>query len=132
MKKYISNKEVLAEPMGYIEFIQYMDLDSEAMVNKPGYMVDSGNGRISWWPKDDFESKYKPSETFLERLTIEHSELEEKYKKLSVFINSNKAFAGLEEAEQKDLLFQHNTMQEYLLVLNARLNARIERASQNA
>ena len=128
MKKYISNKEVLAEPMGYIEFIQYMDLDSEAMANKPGYMVDSGNGRISWWPKDDFESKYKPSETFLERLTIEHSELEEKYKKLSIFINSNKAFAGLEEVEQKDLLFQHNIMQEYLLVLNAR----IERAKQKA
>ena len=128
MKKYTRKKEVLAQPIGYIEFVQYIDIDSEAMVNKPGYMIDSSDGRLFWKSKEDFERSYKPSETFLDRLIIEHSELEEKYKMLSAFIDGNKAFSGLEEVEQKDLMFQHNIMQEYLLVLNAR----IERASQNA
>lgn len=134
MKKYIRKKEILAQPIGYIEFQQYIgieqyiDIDSEAMVNKPGYMIESRDGLLFWKSKEDFERSYKPSETFLDRLIVEHSELEEKYKMLSAFIDGNKAFSGLDKIEKDDLAHQQVIMKEYLMVLNAR----IERAKQNA
>lgn len=78
--------------------------------------------------KEDFERTHKLSDTFLDRLIIEHSELEEKYKMLSAFIDGNKTFASLDKIEKDDLAHQQVIMKEYLMVLNAR----IKRAKQNA
>ena len=130
MKKYTGTKEILAAPMGLIEFNQYMDFESEAMDNKEGYLVeylDSPNGNhpshsnyVSWSPKDVFERAYSPSDTPLERAVTERAELLEKIDRLGDFISSDK-FVDLGEEHGRLMRGQLVTMEEYAELLNWRI-----------
>lgn len=67
------------------------------------------------------EVESKTDKTFIDRLANEINELEAKYDKLVVFINSDK-FNEIEDARQKNLLLeQQNAMTLYLDILGQRL-----------
>lgn len=66
-----------------------------------------------------FEEAYKPSETALDRLKVEHAELKERIKKLEAFLVLGKdKVIGKVGIHQAGLLFiQHCYMINYLKVL---------------
>ena len=96
---------------GYL--VEYTD---GGKANTPQY-----DGYVSWSPKDVFERAYKPIETPLDRIHIEHNELQEKYNKLVLFLGRKDAedvvgymqFALMEE--------QRVQMKDYLLTLRTRI-----------
>lgn len=130
MKKYVGTKEILAMPMGYIEFTQYMSLESEAMDNREGYLVeylDSPNGNhpshsnyVSWSPKDVFERAYRPSGNYIERLKIELHDLLGKASRLDDFINGIHSRAEM-RGDIDILETQLKLMKSYADILKARL-----------
>lgn len=63
------------------------------------------------------------AETFLDRLRVERSELEEKISKLDEFINHkpNDIFEGLDKKDQFLLVSQLSVMKEYLNLLTTRI-----------
>lgn len=76
------------------------------------------DGYISWIPVEI--NKYKPSETAIDRLHIEHDELREKLIKLNEFIKTD-FFESLDYEERTDLELQQSVMRTYLLILSKRL-----------
>lgn len=94
MKHYTSTKTVMAEPMNELEAIAhgFARINSDNHPLRNGYHVQYNNpdGSIydSLSPEDVFNMSYLPSETFLERLIIERSQLFDKITKLSSFVSS--------------------------------------------
>lgn len=103
--------DVNGDDEGYL--VEYTD---GGKANTPQY-----DGYVSWSPKDVFERVYKPIETPLDRIHIEHNELQEKYNKLVLFLGRKDAedvvgymqFALMEE--------QRVQMKDYLLTLRTRI-----------
>lgn len=96
MKKYIGTKTVKATPMSMGEAYERKLLKegirpSECETDKAGYLVEYEGGYQSWSPAEPFERAYKPSETFLDRLSIEHMELIERTKECQDLLVSDKA-----------------------------------------
>lgn len=121
LKQYTGTKTVKARPMTMGEAYECKLLKegvrpSECETDKAGYLVEYGDGYLSWSPKDVFEAAYKPSETFLERLEIEYDENQARYDKGRSFINSDR-FDKLTYTTRLLLTAQSATQREYICLL---------------
>lgn len=118
MIKYVSRKEVQAEPMNELMAVElgYARPNEDNHEWREGYHVVYEDGYHSWSPKSVFEAAYKQSETFLDRLRIEAEELAEKQSKLNDFFSSEK-FKELPWEQQKFLEAKFGSMLSYLTIL---------------
>lgn len=80
-------------------------------------------GFVLQWAKYGLKAKRNPAH--ISRMIKERDELKSKVEKLNKFINENSIFKTLPKDEQEDMLTQYTCMNNYLFVLNSRL----ERAS---
>lgn len=126
MKKYIGTKEVEAMPMTLGEFINksgrnpYKDNTHDE--KEEGYLVKYKDGYESWSPKDVFEEAYKCSDTFLDRLHIEHDDLFDKFEKCATFVDSDKFRDVLKEDYPAFLIWlQRDVMGRYAAILEQRM-----------
>lgn len=92
-----------------------------------GYRVRYKDGYESWSPRSVFDEAYRPCESFLDRLRIEHDELTERINKLDAFISSNEKFAELGHDDRVLLQAQLHIMAEYQHILSERI-AKSEKA----
>lgn len=128
MKQYTGTKTIKAMPMTMGEAYERKLLKegvkpSECETCKAGYLVEYEDGYRSWCPAEIFEKAYKPSETALDRLRIEYSELRERFRTFDEYTNIG--FDKLVEkvgVNQAALLgVQHMLMKNYLEVLESRI-----------
>ena len=128
MKQYTGTKTIKAMPMTMGEAYERKLLKegvkpSECETCKAGYLVEYEDGYQSWCPAEIFEKAYKPSETALDRLRIEYSELRERFREFDEYTNIG--FDKLIEkvgVNQAALLgVQHMLMKNYLEVLESRI-----------
>ena len=110
---YIGTKVVKAEPMTMTEAQKVLGRKIKPVTaEEDGYLVEYQDGYESWSPKSVFEEAYQVSETPLDRMLIEQSELEDRISKLHVFVYSDK-FKGLDKVTQAMLVSQLQTMRDY-------------------
>lgn len=130
MKQYTGTKTVKAMLMTMGEAYERKLLKegvkpSECETYKAGYLVEYEDGYQSWSPAETFEQAYKPSETVLDRLRIEYSELRERFRKLDEYTNIG--FGKLVEKfgvnQAALLMMQRVFMQNYLEILETRIAA---------
>ena len=128
MKRYTGTKTIKAMPMTMGEayerkFLKEGVKPSECETCKAGYLVEYEDGYQSWCPAEIFEKAYKPSETALDRLRIEYSELRERFREFDEYTNIG--FDKLIEkvgVNQAALLgVQHMLMKNDLEVLESRI-----------
>lgn len=125
MKKYIRTKVIMAEPMTMTEAQKVLGKELKpATVEEDGYLVEYNDGYKSWSPKSVFEEAYKLSETFLDRLKIEHAELKERVEKLETFFGDDfdEGMKKVGAHQAALLLMQHAYMENYLEVLESRID----------
>lgn len=123
MKKYIGTKQVEATPAIRKGGNVYLPEDVIPRTMEPveeGYKVVYEDGYESWSPKEVFEKAYKIAETFKDRLTIEHDELEEKLNKLNDF-NASEKTDEIDPIQKSLLRVQAGAMYTYLECLKERL-----------
>lgn len=121
MKQYIGTKIVKAMPMTMTKAQKMLGREIKpATVEEDGYLVEYKDGYRSWSPKSVFEEAYKPTETYLDRLSIEQHELTEKVDKLRKFLS-------VEDAQMKVGSFQFVRMTEQLEAMEKYLNILIRR-----
>lgn len=129
MKQYTGTKTIKAMPMTMGEayerkFLKEGVKPSECETYKAGYLVEYEDGYQSWAPAETFEQAYKPSETALDRLRIEYSELRERLRKLDEYTNIG--FSTLVEKvgvnQARLLQEQCKLMNKYLVVLEERID----------
>lgn len=125
MKQYTGTKTVKAIPMTMGEAYERRLLKegvrpSEWETDKAGYLVEYEDGYQSWSPADVFEKAYKLSETFLDRLCIEYTELMERAEKCNDFLASDK-IKELDRTSQALLSVQSGLMEQYSFVLGDRM-----------
>lgn len=125
MKQYTGTKTVKAAPMTMGEAYERKLLKegvrpSECETDKAGYLVEYEGGYQSWTPAEPFEKAYKPSETFLDRLNIECSELYERLTKCKDFLTSSKV-NELDGKSQVLLSTQADLMNQYAYILGDRI-----------
>lgn len=124
MKKYIGTKQVEAKPMVFevaynLGLVRNRDIYEDS---HPGYHVKYKDGYESWSPAEPFEEAYKCSETFLDRLHIEHDDLIEKYDKCAAFVNSDTFRKVIKEDYPAFLLWlQKELMGRYSAILEQRM-----------
>lgn len=126
MKQYTGTKTVKAIPMTMGEAYEHKLLKegvrpSECETDKAGYLVEYEGGYQSWSPAETFEKAYKLSETFLDRLCIEYTELMERAEKCNDFLASNK-IKELDKTSQALLSAQSGLMYQYGFVLGDRMD----------
>lgn len=124
LSTYTGTKTIKASPMGASDAKQYGAQITEETINKnignPGYLVEYPDGYRSWSPKKAFEEAYRPSDSYLDRLRIEHEDLKTRYLKGQEFMYSPK-FDTLSDDEQVALSVQMDLMRKYLAVLASRI-----------
>ena len=132
MNKYVGKKKINATPMTRAAYnvLRGWELPADENGEDAGYLVeytDGGKanhpdyaGYISWSPKDVFERAYKVADTHIDRLIIEHAELEEKINKLSSFRKAE-TYLKLPRSERDLLDNQFSAMCSYYGVLTVRL-----------
>lgn len=125
MKQYTGTKTVKAMPMTMGEAYERKLLKegvrpSECETDKAGYLVEYEGGYQSWSPAEPFEKAYKLSETFLDRLCIEYTELMERAEKCNDFLASDK-IKELNRTSQALLSVQSGLMDQYSFVLGDRM-----------
>ena len=87
-----------------------------------GYHVRYEDGYESWSPKDTFEKAYNIAETPVDRMQIEAEELNGRYVKLAIFIDSGKMDEVVNDIYNKCLLeMQCYTMFDYIRLLDTRI-----------
>lgn len=133
MPLYRGTKELFATPMSRGEYNDYRGWTPPEGEDQSasGYLVeyaDGGDpnderhgGYISWSPKDVFDRTYAPCETHVDRMRIEHAELEDRLKNLTAFIGTP-AFDALDADETDALRSQHDAMTSYRNILAERLD----------
>lgn len=93
--------------------------------DKPGYIVKDEEDCECWIPSEPFEKAYSCAETYIDRMLIEESDLNEKIEKLGAFIDSDK-FECL-SAQKKNLLrAQYAAMISYRWILVERIRVEQE------
>lgn len=133
MKKYIGTKQVEAEPMtmGEAHFKGLLQAgrvpSNQEEFDKPGYHVKYKDGYESWTPAEPFEEAYQCSETYIDRMLIEATDLNEKAAKLGNFIDSEK-HEWLSTQKKNLLKAQYAAMISYSTILLERI--RVEREEQ--
>ena len=125
MKKYIGTKQVEAEPMTMGEaykrnLLQVGRVPNDSEKDNPGFYVRYQDGYESWSPAETFNKAYKLADTPLDRMIIEHQELNNKIDKLGEFICSEE-FNSLNYKQRILLNMQIHIMIEYSLVLTERI-----------
>lgn len=125
MKQYIGTKTVKAMSMTMGEAYERKLLKegvrpSECETDKAGYLVEYEDGYQSWSPAEPFDKAYKLSETFIDRLCIEYSELMERAEKCNDFLASDKV-KELDRTSQSLLSVQSGLMYQYGFVLGDRM-----------
>lgn len=125
MKQYTGTKTVKAMPMTMGEAYERKLLKegvrpSECETDKAGYLVEYEGGYQSWSPAEPFDKAYKLSETFLDRLCIEYTELMERAEKCNDFLASDKV-KELDRTSQALLSAQSGLMHQYSFVLGDRM-----------
>lgn len=127
MKKYIGTKEVEAEPMTMGEayekgFLQKGRIPNEEEKHNAGYHVRYKDGYESWSPAGPFDDAYECSETLLDRLHIEYSDLFKKFEKCAVFVDSDKFREIVKDDYPAFLLsLQRDIMGRYAAILEQRI-----------
>lgn len=126
MKKYIGTKVIMAEPMTVTEAQKVLGRELKpATVEEDGYLVEYKDGYKSWSPKRVFEEAYKCTETFLDRLHIELTELSNKQDKLNKFFDTD-IFKSLPKQKQTLLQAQFGAMIAYSQILVERIRVEEE------
>lgn len=126
MKKYIGTKVIMAEPMTVTEAQKVLGRELKpATVEEDGYLVEYKDGYKSWSPKQVFEEAYKCTETFLDRLHIELTELSNKQDKLNKFFDTD-IFKSLPKQKQTLLQAQFGAMIAYSQILVERIRVEEE------
>ncbi len=124
LRTYTGTKTIKATPMGASDAKHYGAQITEETIKKnignPGYLVEYPDGYRSWSPKKAFEDAYRLSETYIDRLRIEHEDLKARYLKGQEFMYSEK-FNILSVDEQMALSVQMDVMRKYLAVLASRI-----------
>lgn len=122
MKKYISIKEVQAEPMNELQAVElgYARPNEDNHEWREGYHVVYPDGYHSWCPKNIFEKSNQPAETVLDRMKIEFGELHKRLYKLEDFRYSPK-YNELPEVQQEMLYAQYALMDAYHRILMRRM-----------
>ena len=125
MKQYTGTKTVKAMPMTMGEAYERKLLKngvrpSECETDKAGYLVEYEGGYQSWFPAEPFDKAYKLSETFIDRLCIEYTELMERAEKCNDFLASDKV-KELDRTSQALLSVQSGLMDQYSFVLGDRM-----------
>ncbi len=142
MKQYTGTKTVKAMPMtlGEAEQVLRRAIDQPAVENRnqvPGYLVEyceDGDRYRSWSPKEVFERAYRPSSTYIDRMTIEYDQLKERILKLQTRILDISIGSTYEE-RMVDLPMLHDQlryMQRYAKTLAARINQAVEKEKKDA
>ena len=126
MEKYIGTKQVEAEPMpigvAYENgLVRLPHAPSEEDSGFMGFHVRYKDGYESWCPAQAFEESYRIAESPLDRLRIEREELSCRIDKLNAFL-SGEVFNTLDNDDKVMLHAQKDTMMEYLILLNARID----------
>lgn len=133
MKKYIGTKVINAMPMNRQEYNDFRGwkLPADEDGTDEGYLVeyvDGGKantpqyaGYVSWSPKGVFERAYQIADTPLDRLYIEHSELQDKYNKLVLFLGRKDAIQIAGDMQVNWMERQKIDMKDYLLTLKSRI-----------
>ena len=82
-------------------------------------------GSIEYWvSKEVFQHLYRPIDSFLDRLLLERDELQEKLSGLGMFIDSGLFATVVHSKRQRELLLsQRKVMEDYLGILNERIDA---------
>lgn len=137
MKKYEGKKQILAKPMSRLEYNEYRGwkLPENENGSDEGFLVEYIHGGeanhpdhvgyISWSPKVVFENAYNLIDTYVQRLHLEHDELNQKIDKLQVFLESD-GLSKLSYEDQQLLQNQYNHMMEYLIVLHTRMQRSLD------
>lgn len=103
---YIGTKEVTAFPCKG----QMMN-----KINEDGYKVIYKDGYSSWSPKDVFEEAYKKADTYIDRMEIEYTELNDRREKLANFIKGTDLLDGHERTLLTDQLTAMNVYSSILM-----------------
>ena len=139
MLNYIGTKAIKATPMNLGDYnkLQGWVIPEGQDPATEGYLVeyqDGGKanhkdfaGYISWSPKDVFERAYKRTETFLDRMRVEYTELQDKVDKLHEFISKPKP-SFVDDDEWERLKIQYGHMNQYQWILGERINAAVAKA----
>lgn len=130
MTTYTGTKTIKACPMplGEAEKVLGRKIDTSAVENREyeeGFLVEYADGYRSWSPKEVFEKAYKVSETHLDRMNIELSQLEERYLKDRKFSFSQE-FRKLSSYKREALRKQLDCMENYLYLLSRRIELESE------
>lgn len=126
---YQGTKRVNAMPMTLGEYKQQTERNpyagSEITLpdSEPGYLVRYKDGYKSWSPKYAFDEAYRPCDTYIDRMHIELGELNERRRKLAVWlaemtytVKSSKETTNIEQAQK-----QYEAMTSYANALQYRL-----------
>lgn len=113
MHKYIGTKVVKAYPC------PAWKNTGGHKVGDEGYKVIYEDGYVSWSPKDVFEEAYKKADTYIDRMEIEYTELNDRRAKLANFLKGTDL---LDNHERILLTDQLVAMNEYSLILMKRID----------
>lgn len=132
MKKYIGTKQVEAEhmTMGEANNKKLVAIGSSRLSmyekSSEGYHVKYNDGVETWLPKDEFEKTYQCSETYIDRMLIEESNLNEKIEKLGAFIFNSDKYECLSAQKKNMLKAQCSAMISYRAILVERIRVEQE------
>lgn len=132
MVTYTGTKTIKATPMTKAEYLDYRGWnlpdgeDPEEEIYLVEYEVDpksepnhkNHEGYISMSPKHVFDKAYKVCETYMDRLKIEESDLDDKVTKLKTALFEK----TVPEKSMEILKGQLRVMTEYLDILNQRIS----------
>lgn len=121
--QYTGTKTVYAAPLTRTEAATRLgrNLKSENSDEEEGYLVQYEDGYQSWSPKSTFEKAYKPSDSFVDRMRIELTDLHNRIVSLQGFMLSKK-YRELSYIKQYMLVRQFSTMHDYHAALAKRLD----------
>ena len=124
MIKYVSRKEVQAEPMNELMAVQlgYARDNTDNHEWREGYHVLYPDGYHSWCPRAQFEKANRRAETHVDRLFIEHEELNQRVLKLKDFLFTD-TFNSLAREEKELLERQLGAMSSYLQIVEKRIGS---------
>lgn len=87
-------------------------------INEDGYKVIYEDGYVSWSPRDVFEKHYKKSDTYIDQMEIEYTELNDRRAELAEFLECR----DLDGHERTLLKYQLVAMNEYSSTLMKRID----------
>lgn len=130
MATYTGTKTIKAAPMTRGEYNELRGWrvpdnedpkDAGYIVEYPGggTNVDGFDGYVSWSPQRQFEDAYKPSGTYVERMEIELSDLDNHIQKARELLQNH---IGTDEQDTSMLYIQLSHMKVYYDILKLRIN----------